>query len=198
MDALFAYARSVAFLGLILFAMTLLPTNARADIYKCTKDGAVAFQETPCAGTNVQTTRIEARGSEYFVACFETANYRAPRIIQIRANGVGTYQLVDEGNPLGSGIVLKKATHDELLAVSNGLHMRVDDGLDRYTQQSMSVSTTRVGNRYVTSSTPVAQPITAAGLFGVYRGEDSQGQPITLYYTGGTPQVVVKIGCPTF
>lgn len=198
MDALFAYARSVTVLGLILFAVWLLPASAHADIYKCTKDGAVSFQEMPCAGANVQSTHIESRASEYFVGCFETTDSRVSQIIEVRANGAGAYQLVDERNPLGSGIVLKKATSDELLAVSNGLHIKIDDGLDRHIAQSATVSTTRVGNRYVASSIPVAQTITAASLYGIYRGKDSEGMPITLYYTGGVPQVIAKVGCPTY
>jgi hypothetical protein len=178
----------------------MIPVSARADIYKCTKAGAVSYQETPCEGANVQATHIEDRDSNHFVGCFVTRDNQFSHSIEVRANGAGTYQLIDERNPLGSGMVLKQATNEELLAVSNGFHIKVNQGLSRYLGQGGSVYTytSRTGSRYVTRTMPAAQTITAAGLYGLYKGTDSEGRQLTLLYTGsGIPQGIEKATCPT-
>lgn len=200
MELLIGHVKSKTFLGLLLLLVTMFPLSAQADIYKCSKGGEVAYQETPCEGANVKTTHIEDRGSGYFVGCFATTGYQPVQTIEVRANGAGAYQLVDEQNPLGSGTVLKEATREELATVSDGLHIKITDGLNRHMYQSISttVYTTRYGNRFIQRSTPVAQPITSASLHGVYRGMNSAGSPITLLYrSGGTPQIIEKAACPT-
>ena len=199
MELPIGHLKSRAFLGLLLLLISMLPMSARADIYKCSKAGTVSYQETPCEGANVQATHIEDRGSGYFVGCFSTAGYRYAQTVEVRANGAGTYQLIDERNPLGPGTVLKQATHDELVAMGNGLHIKITDGLNRQTYQSDSarVYMIRYGNRYSQRSAPAPQPITSASLYGVYRGINSEGVPITLLYTGGTPQVIDKARCPS-
>ena len=98
-------------------------------------------------------------------------------------------------------MVLKQATNEELLAVSNGLHMKVTQGLSRYLSQGGGsyVYTTRLGNRYSIRSVPVAPTITAANLYGLYKGTDSDGRQLTLFYMGsGLPQGIEKSTCPTF
>ncbi|WP_266182847.1 hypothetical protein [Dyella humicola] len=179
---------------------SMLPVSATADIYKCTKGGDVAYQETPCEGANVQAAHIEVHGLDQFVGCFVTTQGRISRSIEVRANGAGAYELVDEGNPLGSGVVLKQATSEELAAVSNGLHINISSGLSRRSNQTSAYAyTTRVGNRYVTRTTPVAQPITGASLYGIYKGSDSTGRSIVLLHTGGgVPQVIDKATCPSY
>jgi hypothetical protein len=186
--------------GLLLLLVSMIPISARADIYKCTKAGAVSYQETPCEGANVQATHIEDQDSGHFVGCFVTTENRFSHSIEVRANGAGTYQLIDERNPLGSGMVLKQATNEELLAVSNGLHIKMSKGLSRYFTQGGGtyVYTTRTGNHYSIRSVPVAPTITAASLYGLYKGTDSEGRQITLFYTGGgIPQGIEKSTCPT-
>jgi hypothetical protein len=198
-ELLMGRLKSRAFLGLFLLLILMLPVTVRADIYKCSKAGAISYQETPCEGANVQTTHMEDRGSGHFIGCFSTAGYRSGQIIEVRANGAGTYQLLDERDPMGPGTVLKQATHDEMVALGNGFHIKITDGLSRQTYQSDSVTvyTTRYGNRYFQRSAPVAQPVTSISLYGIYRAINSEGVPITLFYTGGTPQVVEKADCPT-
>lgn len=200
MELLKGLAKLRTFCGLLLLLMALLPMSAHADIYKCSKGGAVTYQDTPCEGANVQATHIEDRSTSYFVGCFASQGNRAGQSIEVRANGAGTYQLVDERNPLGTGTVLKPATPEELAAVSNGLHIQITEGLSRYNGQSTSLTfyTTRIGYRYVSRSSVSAIPITPASLYGVYKGTNSEGQAITLLYTGGVPQVVLKGNCPTF
>lgn len=174
-------------------------TGVRADIYKCTKAGAVAYQETPCEGANVQTTRVEDKDSDRFVGCFAATDSRYNLYYEVRANGAGTYQLIDERNPLASGVVLKRATSEELQAVSNGLHIKISNGLSRYVQQAQTHYVQRVGNRYVSGSTPVAQPITAASLYGIYKAVDGEGRPIYLLHQGGgVPQTITKSACPSY
>jgi hypothetical protein len=193
--------RAKVVLASIFLLVSMIPATTQADVYKCKKAGSVSYQETPCEGANVQSTHIEDRDSNHFVGCFATTESRFSRSIEVRANGAGTYQLVDEVNPLGSGVVLKQATSEELLAVSNGLHLKVSNGLSRYTGQNGTVViyTSRFGSRYVTRGSPVAQPITAGSLYGIYRGKDSQGLPLTLLYTGGgVPQVIEKSSCPKY
>lgn len=187
--------------ALFLLLVLIIPITARADVYKCNKAGAVSYQETPCEGANVHATRIQDSDSGNFVGCFVTAESRYSRSIEVRANGAGTYQLIDELNPLGSGIALKQATNEELLAVSNGLHLKVSNGLSRYASQggTVTIYTSRFGSRYVTRNTPVAQPITAGSLYGIYKGTDSEGRPIVLLYPGGgVPQIIEKSSCPKY
>jgi hypothetical protein len=200
-ELLIGDGRAKVLFGLFLLFFSIIPLSARADIYKCTKAGAVSYQETPCEGANVQATHIEDRDSDHFVGCFVTTESPSSHSIEVRANGAGTYQLIDERNPLGSGVVLKQATDEELLTVSSGLHIKVSKGLTRNVSQSASVYayTSRMGNRYVTRYTPAPQTITAAGLYGVYKGTNSEGMPIILLYTGGgVPQVIEKSTCPTY
>lgn len=185
-------------LACVLVSLAMTP-GVRADIYKCTRGGAVAYQETPCEGANVQSTRVEDRDSDRFVGCFATTDSRYNLFYEVRANGAGTYQLIDERNPLASGIVLKRATGDELQAVSNGLHIKISNGLSRYVQQSQASYVQRVGNRYVNGSTPVAQPITAASLYGIYKAVDGEGRPIYLLHQGGgVPQLITRSACPSY
>jgi len=191
------YAR----VALIFLLVSTIPVTARADVYKCKKAGSVSYQETPCEGANVQATQIEDRDSNHLVGCFVTTDSRFSRSIEVRADGGGAYQLVDELNPLGSGVVLKQATSEELMAVSDGLHLKVSNGLSRYSNQGATVSIymSRFGNRYVTRSTPVAQPINAGSLYGIYRGRDSRGLPITLLFNGGgVPQAIEKTSCARY
>lgn len=185
----------------VLLLFSLIPFSARADVYKCVKGGSVTFQDTPCEGANVKSTHIEDRDSGPFVGCFATTDTRVALYYEVRANGAGTYQLIDERNPLNSGVVLKRATDEELQAVSTGLHIRINDGLTRYVQPPPNVyaSTSRYGYRYAMNSTPVAQPITASSLYGIYQGVDAEGKPIILIHSGGgVPQPVEKTGCPEY
>lgn len=200
MELLIGHVKSKTLFGLLLLLVSMFPLSARADIYKCTKAGEVAYQETPCEGANVKTTHIEDRSSGYFVGCFATTGYQPVQTIEVRADGAGAYQLVDERNPLGPGTVLKEATPEELATVSDGLHIRITDGLNRHMYQAtgITVYTTRYGNRFVQRSTTFAQPITSASLYGVYRGKNSEGVPVTLFYTGGTPRVIDRAACPTY
>jgi hypothetical protein len=187
--------------ALIFFLCLAAPVCVRADIYKCTKAGAVSYQETPCEGANVQEAHLQDRDSDRFVGCFVSTNSRSSHYYEIRANGAGTFQLIDENNPLASGVVLKRATNEELQAVSNGLHIKISNGLSRYFQQAERtyVSVSRTGNRYMSSSVPVSQPITAASLYGIYKGSDADNRPVFLLHTGGgVPQPVEKSACPAY
>lgn len=190
------WARGLA--GVLLLLALLVPGHARADIYKCVKGGAIAYQETPCEGSNVQSTHIEDRDSNHLIGCFAAVDRQYAHYYEIRANGAGTYQLIDERNPLGSAIVLKQATGEELAALSDGLHIKVTDGLSRYNPQSRSrVYYSRYGNRYGTSAMP-AQPISAYDLYGIYKATGASGKPMTLFYSGGSiPQALDKSACPT-
>jgi hypothetical protein len=188
--------------ALLLLLIALLPINARADIYKCTKNGAITYQDTPCEGANVQATRVETPGSSNFVGCFASNTTTGFRVsVEIRANGAGTYQMVDEYNPLAAGITLRAATSEELQAVSNGLHMQVIEGLSRDTGQpsTINVYSVRYGYRYVVRTTPVATSISPASLYGIYTGLNAEGKTITLVYRGGgVPQTVGKGACPSY
>lgn len=187
--------------ALIMLLASAAPTCARADIYKCSKAGAVTYQDSPCEGANVQATHIEDRDSDGFVGCFATTTGRSPHYYEVRANGAGTYQLIDESNPLGSGVVLKRATNEELQAISSGLRIKIANGLSRYVGQAARTYAypSRAGNRYVTSTIPIAQPITSASLYGLYKGSDSEGRPVFLMHTGGgVPQAIEKSSCPAY
>lgn len=186
--------------GALFVVVSMLSFSAHADIYKCTAGGAVSYQETPCEGAHVQTTHIESRSSAYFEGCFSAVGTRYTRSVEVRPNGAGTYRLIDERNPLGTEMELKQATHAELVAMSTGLHLKVSDGLSRNSPQQAGVTvySTRFGNRYYQSASPAQQAITPSTLYGIYRGTGSEGQPITLLYSGGTPQIVAKGTCPQY
>lgn len=177
--------------------------SARADIFKCSKGGAVTYQDTPCEGTNVQTTRVENPGSSHFVGCFasSTSSSNYGLSVEVRANGAGTYQMIDEHNPLTTGVTLRAATDAELKAVSDGLHIQITEGLSRDTGQPalVNVYSIRRGYRYVVRTTPSATAISPSSLYGIYHGISSEGQAITLLYRGGgMPETVIKGTCPTY
>jgi hypothetical protein len=203
-DSLIGSSRFKACCALLLLLIALLPISARADIYKCTKGGAITYQDMPCEGANVQATHIDNPGSSNFVGCFaSTTGNNFGLSVEIRANGAGTYQMLDEHNPLASGVTLRAATDAELQAISNGLHITITEGLSRDTGQPTTTTTytTRIGYRYVvrTASTPAVATISPSSLYGIYRGTSSEGQPIVLLYRGGgMPQTVIKGSCPTY
>jgi hypothetical protein len=195
-----SWCKACCVLLLLLFAS--LPISARADIYKCNKGGAITYQDTPCEGANVQATHMDNPGSSHFVGCFASNtsnNYGLS--VEIRANGAGTYQMIDENNPLATGVTLRAATDAELKAVSDGLHVPITEGLSRDTGQSATVNvySIRTGYHYVVRSTPTVAAISPSSLYGIYRGTSSEGQAITLLYRGGgVPQSVIKGSCPTY
>jgi hypothetical protein len=203
-DSMIGSSRFKACCALLLLLIALLPISAHADIYKCTKGGAITYQDTPCEGANVQATRVDTPGSSHFVGCFASSpgnNFATS--VEIRANGAGTYQMLDEHNPLAAGITLRAATDAELQAVSNGLHITIAEGLSRDTGQptTTTVYTTRIGYRYVvrSASTPAIATISPSSLYGIYRGTNSEGLPIVLLYRGGgMPETVIKGSCPTY
>nr|WP_255682928.1 DUF4124 domain-containing protein [Dyella sp. 2HG41-7] len=187
--------------ALLLLLIATLPGNARADIYKCTKGGAVTYQDSPCTGANVQATQVDTPGSSHFVGCFgAVSNNRYGASIEVRANGAGTYQMIDEHNPLSSGITLRAATDEELRAVSQGLHIHIIEGLSRDTGRSTLVNVYSIRARhYIVTSSPGSTAISPSSLYGIYQGIGSEGQPVTLLYRGGgEPQTVMKGACPTY
>jgi hypothetical protein len=188
--------------ALLLLLIACLPINARADIYKCNKAGAITYQDTPCEGANVQTTRVDNPGSSNFAGCFVSNTSNSYGLsVEVRANGAGTYQMIDEHNPLAAGVTLRAATDAELKAVSDGLHIRITEGLSRDTGRPamVNVYSVRSGYHYVVHTTPSATAISPSSLYGIYHGISSEGQAITLLYRGGgMPQTVVKGTCPTY
>jgi hypothetical protein len=187
--------------ALFFLLIAVLPISARADIYKCNKGGAVTYQDTPCEGANVQATHLDNPGSSHFVGCFASSANNFGLSVEIRANGAGTYQMIDEHNPLANGVTLRAATDAELKAVSDGLHIPIIEGLSRDTGQpaTVNVYSFRTGYHYVVRSTPSVAAISPSSLYGIYRGTSSEGQTITLLYRGGgVPQTVIKGSCPTY
>ncbi|HTV84431.1 MAG TPA: DUF4124 domain-containing protein [Dyella sp.] len=187
--------------AILLLLAALLPVSARADIYKCIKAGAVTYQDTPCEGANVQATHVDAPGSSNFVGCFSDGFNGRGLSVEVRANGAGTYQLIDEHNPLAAGVTLRATTSEELQAISDGLHIHITEGLSRDTGPRVvtNVYTTRIGYHYVMRTTSTAVSVSPAGLYGIYRGMSSGGQPVILLYRGGgAPQMVIKGSCPTY
>ena len=89
-----------SFALLILFSLAA-PVCVRADIYKCTKAGAVSYQETPCEGANVQEAHIQDRDSDHLVGCFVSSNSRSSHYYEVRANGrlLNPLQLLTQQKP---------------------------------------------------------------------------------------------------
>ncbi|GLQ52077.1 DUF4124 domain-containing protein [Dyella flava] len=187
---------------MLLLLIALLPISARADIYKCSKGGTTTYQDAPCEDSDVQATHVDAPGSSHFVGCFASStgnNYGSS--VEVRANGAGTYQMIDEHNPLAGGVTLRAATNEELKSVSDGLHIQITEGLSRDTGRPalVNVYSVRTGYQYVVRTTPTAVAISPSSLYGIYRGTSAEGQAITLLYRGGgVPELVIKGSCPTY
>ncbi len=178
----------------------MLPLSARADLYECKRTGGVvSYQETPCDGGNEQTDHIQDRDPDSFVGCLVTTDSRHPHIFEVRPNGSHTFKLIDQRNPLGAGMVLKRATGEQLAAVSNGLRIAVNRGLSLYGEMPPAgvVYTTPDGRDFVQPSAATPAPAESTNLYGVYQGTSSEGRPITLLYMGGRPQVVATTTCPS-
>jgi hypothetical protein len=177
MNVLTGRARSRFLPGLSLLLMAMLPLSARADLYECKRaGGVVSYQETPCDGGNEQTDHIQDSDPDSFVGCLVTTDSRHPHLFEVRPNGAHTFKLIDQRDPLGAGMVLKRATGAQLAAVSNGLRIAISRGLSLYGEPP---------------------PADSTNLYGVYKGTSAEGRPITLLYTGGRPQVVARATCPS-
>jgi hypothetical protein len=200
MDVLRGHAGTRILVGLSLLVTATLPLSARADLYECKRaGGVVSYQETPCDGATEQTDHIQDRDPDSFVGCLVTTDSRHPHIFEVRPNGAHTFKLIDQRNPLGAGMVLKRATAEQLAAVSNGLRIAVSRGLSLYGELPAAdvVYTAPGGRTFVQPSATTPQPADSTNLYGVYKGTSSEGRPVTLLYTGGRPQVVVGTTCPS-
>jgi hypothetical protein len=165
---------------LSLLLLALLPMVVHADLYECKKGKVVAYQQTPCDGGNVQTDHIEDRDPDYFLGCYAGNDHHHRHFFEVRANGSGTYRLIDQRNPLGDSMIVKHAGPEEVSAVSDGLRITINKGL----------------SQVIDASAP--PPTSSERLYGVYQGVNAAGHPVTLLYMGGRPQIVDKASCPAF
>ncbi|HET6553803.1 MAG TPA: DUF4124 domain-containing protein [Dyella sp.] len=111
----------------------LLVSPARADIYKCVKDGQVAYQETPCDAAAKQA-HIATAATNEFIGCFAMdtgspwTNSEQHNLTEIRAVN-GGYALTIDGEPRNKPLMFKRATTDALHAVSEAFHLQATDGI---------------------------------------------------------------------
>jgi hypothetical protein len=111
----------------------LLATPAWADIYKCVKNGQVAYQEMPCNGAS-QQAHVTTSSANEFVGCFAMdtgspwTNGEQHNLAEIRAVN-GGYALTIDGEPSRDPLMLNHATPEALAAVSEAFHVQATDGV---------------------------------------------------------------------
>jgi len=153
---------------------------ATADIYKCVKNGQVAYQEAPCQGSSQQTHMITSTANE-FVGCFALdtgspwTNTEQHDLVEIRSVN-GGYALIDPSQQSSRTptIMLKRAAPDALDAVSRAFNMQANDGL------TVAWSS---GDRDT-------KPI------GIYKVKDRRGEDGYLVYLHIANGVAHKVACP--
>ncbi|MDG2538501.1 DUF4124 domain-containing protein [Dyella jiangningensis] len=111
----------------------LLATPVWGDIYKCVKNGQVAYQEMPCDGAS-QQAHVTTSSANEFVGCFAMdtgspwTNGEQHNLAEIRAVN-GGYALMIDGEPSRDPLMLKRATPGALSAVGEAFHLQATDGV---------------------------------------------------------------------
>lgn len=114
-------------------ACLLFASPSWADIYKCVKNGQLAYQETPC-DTASQQTRVATASANEFVGCFalDTAspwtNSEQHNVAEIHSVN-GGYTLTMNGESASDPLLFRRATPDALSAVSDAFHLQATDGI---------------------------------------------------------------------
>ena len=120
---------------LIVLAVLCMPQSAFAQVYKCTVNGAVAYQGTPCSGKNATQTLVSSSHPAGFEGCYAFhlhsategfTNTEGMRIVRDGGNDVLTDA---NGSTQGLRLRLRRATPDELKTLSRLFGVSLNDGL---------------------------------------------------------------------
>jgi hypothetical protein len=185
---------SLAFVGL------LAASGAHADIYKCTRQGQVAYQETPCEAGAQQVAQQQTHSGD-FVGCWITPDNRNryPSVWRIEAIGTGLFRrTAPQGSMgyIGSSSVLKPASSEELAMVSSMGPWRAVAGINRHVDAPQPVPY-RYRMRASTVSDEALRMQSRQQLEGLYRGQDKSGQTIVFFLAQtGERQRLISADCP--
>ena len=163
----------------ILLLALLLPGFAYADeMFKCVKDGRTTFQDSPCDDAS-KSTVFQKGSSGGMAGCYviDFAGWesgRHPELMAVVAAGNGTYTLESGSGKEKVRIPMKRATPDELLAVGQGFHVRLKDGVSMKWDQG----------------TPNQKPV------GIYKGVDDSGKDILFGFFFLSNGLATKVVCP--
>ena len=158
--------------------LLLVSSIGSAQVFKCTRAGQVAYQDTPCAqGDQTQQMHVGADPLNDLVGCFdamlEGSNGRTGFMLRVRMKSDG-YELRALGSsPYSSVFTLRRAGVHELDAVNEASHLHLRAGL-----------------------TVKWNPDAEAAPVGIYKGEDEGGQPLYFVYMRNTQGRAFKMDCP--
>lgn len=166
---------------LLAVLLLLVSSVASAQVYKCTHDGHVAYQDTPCAGGDQGTQVREGVVSvDALVGCYNVTpparNGANPNfMIEVRTSDAG-YQL----RAIGSGwdanlslFSLHRANRHALDKVGETAHLRLRAGLS-------------------VQWNPDVDPVP----LGLYMGEDAQGRTQYVLFFRNTWGPAQRMACP--
>lgn len=164
---------------IVAWALLLISSIASAQVYKCTRAGQIAYQDTPCARD--QQSRTMDVGFDpigdlmgCFMAMPNTGGTRQDSgfVIEVRTNLDG-YELRTHGSLYPQKFSLRRATRHELDLVDEATHMHLRAGL-------------------AVKWNPDMEPAPV----GVYKGKDENGHPVYLAYFRNTYGPALKMECP--
>lgn len=119
----------------IAFAALCMPQVAFSQVYKCTVNGAVAYQGTPCSGKNATQTLVSSSPPAGFEGCYAFrlhsategfTNTEGMRIVRDGGNDVLTDA---DGSAQGLRLRLRRATPAELKMLSRLFGATLSDGM---------------------------------------------------------------------
>lgn len=173
---------------------------AHADIYKCTRQGQVAYQETPCDAGAQQVAQQQTHSGD-FVGCWITPDDRSryTKVWRIESIGAGLFRrTAPQGSMgyIGSSSLLKPASAEELATVSNMGPWRAVAGINRHVDAPQA-SPYRYRMRASTVSDEALRMQSQQQLEGLYRGQDKSGQTIVFFLAqSGERQRLISAVCP--
>jgi hypothetical protein len=123
-----------ALLLLVLLAVIPGIVNA-ASLYKCSRNGQSSYQDSPCDHTSSQT-KLQPGGVNPMLGCYvarfpawESAGTGHSETFEILAITGSEYRLQFREEKNKQSIPMKRATPEELRAVSEGFNAHFSDGI---------------------------------------------------------------------
>lgn len=167
-------------IGLLLLMLSI---HVHAELYKCTKDGKISYQQQPCENSSKELKKdIKTSEIKYSVAmlgCYEvlfpgwesgshTVKYSIKNVDR------GKFELIDLNSKGKTTLPMKQATSEEITLLSKGLHLDINEGVSVVWNQG----------------TPNQKPI------GMYKGKDNKGNEIYFAYFFFSNGLAKKVACP--
>jgi hypothetical protein len=167
-------SRTSTFCALIVFLSCLgLGESAfAAEVFKCTVDGHVQYQATPCEGA-VPSERIQTGARSSLVGCYTTPMTGLKEGFAIRLGTSSPYELFFKEGKNSQGIPLKTATRQEMQRISAAFGIEVTEGL----------------SMIFPPDTPNQKPV------GLFKGRDAAGKDLVLAYFFFDAGIATKTTC---